>query len=80
MVLKLYYIDNINNILCLYFFSFNIIELPNEQNQQLKESFKCLKKIILGKLNYSWYEVMSLCEAFPLLEVLEVFFTETIDN
>jgi hypothetical protein len=54
-------------------FSFNTIELPHEQNKLLKESFKCLKKIILGKLNYSWYEVMTLCEAFPQLEVLEVF-------
>lgn len=54
-------------------FSFNTIELPHEQNHQLKESFKSLKKIILGKLSYSWYEVITLCEAFPLLQVLEVF-------
>jgi len=32
-----------------------------------------LKKIILGKLNYSWHEIISLCEAFQFLEVLEVF-------
>jgi len=54
-------------------FSFNTIELPQEPNRQLAESFKCLKKIILGKLNYSWHDIMSLCEAFPLLEILEVF-------
>ncbi|VVC27021.1 Hypothetical protein CINCED_3A022009 [Cinara cedri] len=52
--------------------SFNTINLPQEPIQVLKDSFKCLKKIILGKLNYSWYDIMSLCDAFPLLEVLEV--------
>ncbi|XP_001945495.1 tubulin-specific chaperone E [Acyrthosiphon pisum] len=52
--------------------SFNNIDLPQEPNHQLKESFKCLKKIVLGKLDYSWHEIMSLCEAFPVLEVLEV--------
>lgn len=58
--------------------SFNTIDLPQESIQIMKDSFKCLKKIILGKLNYSWYDIISLCEAFPLLEVLEVIITETI--
>lgn len=54
-------------------FSFNTIDLPQEPDQLLAESFKSLKKITLGKLNYSWHDIMSLCESFPLLEVLEVF-------
>jgi len=53
-------------------FSFNTIDLPQEPIQQFAESFKSLKKIILGKLNYSWHDIMSLCEAFPQLEILEV--------
>ncbi|XP_025190549.1 tubulin-specific chaperone E isoform X1 [Melanaphis sacchari] len=52
--------------------SFNTIDLPKEINPHFKECFKCLKKIILGKLNYSWHEIMTLSEAFPVLEMLEV--------
>ncbi|XP_060840515.1 tubulin-specific chaperone E [Rhopalosiphum padi] len=52
--------------------SFNTIDLPQEPIPKFKECFKCLKNIILGKLYYSWHEIMSLSEAFPVLEVLEV--------
>lgn len=61
-------------IIFINIFSFNTIDLPQiPLNQQIKESFKCLKKIVLGNLNYNWYEIMSLCDAFPQLELLEVF-------
>ncbi|XP_050425004.1 tubulin-specific chaperone E [Adelges cooleyi] len=51
--------------------SFNIIEMPLDC-KKLNDSYKNLKQIILGNLNYSWNNVMCLCSAFPLLEILEV--------
>jgi len=53
-------------------FSCNNIDLPQEPIQQFAKSFECLEKIILGKLNYRWHDIMCLCEAFPRLQVLEV--------
>lgn len=52
--------------------SANAIKLPQELIPQFETSFKSLKKIVLGKLNYSWRDFMVLCEAFPQLEILEV--------
>ncbi|XP_050549145.1 tubulin-specific chaperone E [Daktulosphaira vitifoliae] len=51
--------------------SFNNIKIPSNF-ENLKDCFGNLKKIILGNLNYSWNDVMSLCQVFPLLVELEV--------